>query len=353
MTALDALIIGGGPAGAAAAIRAAQLGRSVCLIDGSKPGEFKIGESLPPASTRLLKDLGASAALGPGIAAPSYGNQSSWGGPELRDTDFIRDPAGHGWHVDRAQFDAALRRIASQHGAQVFEQTRPSTVSREPDIWRVPLGDETIQARFVIDCGGRASSFARSQSVRRKPFDRLIAIVAQFDSADQDSRTLVESAPCGWWYTSLVPTGRCVAVFHTDAGSDSSRTARSIEGFCALLASTLHVRRRLRDDAPIGGLTVLSAATTRLECFAGPGWLAAGDAAMSFDPLSSQGIYTALYSGMKAAEAVDAALRSASPCAATYPATLERVFDAYLENRRLYYAGETRWPKNSFWHDRQ
>jgi flavin-dependent dehydrogenase len=354
MSAFDAVVIGGGPAGAAAAIRAAQLGRSVCLVDRSKPGEFKIGESLPPAATRLLNDLGASSALLPGIAEPSFGNRSAWGGPELRDTDFIRDPAGHGWHVDRARFDPALRVIAANHGARVCAQAEVSQISQVSGRkWQVRVGEETVESSWVIDCAGRASSFARSQSVRRKSFDKLMAVAAEFASADQDSRTLVESAPGGWWYTSLVPNGSRVVVFHTDAGSAVSRLARSIEGFCSLAASTVHVRDRLRGDRPSGRLRVVSAATSCLDLFHGPGWLAAGDAAMTFDPLSSQGIYTALYGGMKAAEAMDAALRRGDHCANSHTETLDRVFDTYIEYRHMYYAGETRWPKISFWRSRQ
>jgi flavin-dependent dehydrogenase len=346
MKAFDALVIGGGPAGAAAAIRAAQLGCSVCLVDRSKPGEFKIGESLPPAATRLLHDLGASAACQPGIATPSFGNQSAWGGPELRDTDFIRDPAGHGWHLDRSRFDATLREIASQKGVRVYRASVSSASRTSADAWRVAVGDETIEARWVIDCAGRASSFVRSQSVPRKSFDRLIAIFSQFDSANEDSRTLVESASCGWWYTSLLPGGRRVVVFHTDAGIEASRIARSPEGFHALLTSTLHVCDQVTGQGRRPA--VVSAATARLARFHGPGWFAAGDAAMSFDPLSSQGIYTALYSGMKAAEAVANLLQ-----AAEYSELLDRVFDAYLEHRRIYYGDERRWPESPFWRVRQ
>lgn len=361
MKVFDALVIGGGPAGAAAAIRCAQLGLSVCLVDASKPDEFKIGESLPPAATRILNDLGASAALEPPVAMPCYGNQSAWGGPELRDTDFIRDPAGPGWRVDRARFDSTLRCVASQAGAQLRVETRVRSVSRA-ETWRVEIGDETIEAQWLIDCGGRKSSIAPA---RRKSYDRLIAIVAEFEPVssehegalrvftepviaqrcqsprDEDSRTLVESASTGWWYTSLLPNGRRVVVFHTDGRTQ----ARPREGFRALLQSTLHIPRRVTGDP--ARLTVVSAATTRLEAFHGPGWLAAGDAAMSFDPLSSQGIYTALYSGMKAAEAV----HSGSPAA--YAANLDQIFEAYLDHRREYYRAEARWSENPFWSSRQ
>src|SRR5438445_13201257 len=49
-----------------------------------------------------------------------------------------------------------------------------------------------------------------------------------------------------------------------------------------------------------------------LQPFAGPAWFAVGDAACSFDPLSSQGLLNALYTGLAAAEATDRNLSGAS-----------------------------------------
>jgi len=369
MTGFDVLVIGGGPAGSAAAIRAAQFGHSVCLVDRARPDEFKIGESLPPAATRLLKDLRALPACGPGLAVPSFGNQSAWGGAALLGTDFIRDPAGHGWHVDRPRFDSALREIAAQAGAQIRRWTRVSWACRTSrEVWRVTLkseaksdaGPEVVEARWIVDCGGRASSFARHQPVRRKYYDRLMAVIAEFAAGDDgavpeaDSRTLVESAPCGWWYTSLVPGRRRVVVFHSDAGSDASRLARTPDGFRSVLESTAHVQNRLRDGGyrMAGPLRVASANTTRLENFSGAGWLAAGDSAMSFDPLSSQGIFTALYSGLKAADALRDFFCGRGDAGAAYAETLGRVFQTYLGNRERYYGYERRWPESPFWRSR-
>ncbi|HYG83191.1 MAG TPA: FAD-dependent oxidoreductase, partial [Pyrinomonadaceae bacterium] len=90
--AYDVAIVGGGPAGAAAALTLSRAGRRVLLVDANQPSAFKIGEALPPAARPLLSDLG----LWDGIAAdghlPCYGNLSAWGAQRLDETAFIFDP---------------------------------------------------------------------------------------------------------------------------------------------------------------------------------------------------------------------------------------------------------------------
>lgn len=77
--------------------------------------------------------------------------------------------------------------------------------------------------------------------------------------------------------------------------------------------------------------------------FHGPNWLATGDAALSFDPLSSQGILTAITSGILAANAF---LEEDLDGYSTY---LDATYDAYLKNLSEYYDLEQRWPDEPFW----
>src|SRR5438270_11930034 len=111
----DALVVGGGPAGAAAALMLTKVGWSVCLVDVG--GQcVKIGESLPPAVTLLLRDLGLWDGFLREGHLPCFGNVSAWGSDELAQTDFIFDPYGNGWHLDRIRFDAFLRNAARDAG---------------------------------------------------------------------------------------------------------------------------------------------------------------------------------------------------------------------------------------------
>ena len=82
---------------------------------------------------------------------------------------------------------------------------------------------------------------------------------------------------------------------------------------------------------------------------AGDRWLAVGDAALALDPLSSQGILTAMYSGMLAGRALDTHLSGNPKRLASYPARLGAIATAYRRNRQAFYAMEWRWPDQAFW----
>ena len=113
-------MLGGGPAGAAAAITLARAGRSVVVIEKSHYEQPRIGETLPPAARPLLARL---AVWEPFLAAghlPSPGVLSVWGDDELYENHFIFNPYGQGWHLDRQRFDRMLARAARHAGASAY-----------------------------------------------------------------------------------------------------------------------------------------------------------------------------------------------------------------------------------------
>jgi flavin-dependent dehydrogenase len=95
-----------------------------------------------------------------------------------------------------------------------------------------------------------------------------------------------------------------------------------------------------------------NAGSARLDRFVGDGWIAAGDAALSFDPLSSQGILTALYTGMRAGQALHAHLAGDETALAPYADRLEEIHRAYEQNRTVFYGFEQRWAQAPFWRRR-
>ena len=363
--AFDVGVIGGGPAGATAATTLARSGLRVLLVDDACRPVFKVGEGLPPAAAPLLCDLGVSPHLDADGHLRSHGNDSAWGGPQLQSTSFLRDPNGPGWHLDRARFDASLREVARRAGACVRTSIRVRSATCSSLGWLLTLdgnGSETrASASWVIDCTGRRSSVARANGAVRVKDDRLVASVARFTPArdrscgDVDSTTLVEAAPHGWWYTALVPAHQRIVVYLTDATDPTAIQSRTTDGFALLLKQSRHIQARLADHGYIIAArpTLVAADTSRLTCPAGDRWVAAGDAALAFDPLSSQGILTALYSGMRAAQAVSAHLAGDCHAIPAYTERIDAVYTAYLDHRRRYYGYERRWPRHEFWRSRR
>ena len=346
-------VVGGGPAGAAAARVLAAAGRRVLLLDAPAASRRKVGESLPGAVRPLLRRLGALDTVEGAGHRRGRGVWSAWGRSDLVVAhEPIASPHGAGWHLDRSRFDRDLRRLAEEAGATV-RSGRVQHLERSGNGWR-PAGDggEVVVARFVIDATGRAATLARALGSVRRRDDDLVAVVAWVRATDDDDRTLVEATPNGWWYTARLPGDERALAFHTLPG-EAAATLRRPERWAAQLAATRHLARLVPD--PAGQILEISGAEAcgaSLDHSGGDGWLAVGDAALSFDPLSSQGLLTALYSGLLAGEAIAAALGGDPALLHAYPARLDEVRRAYLRNHRHAYRDETRWPDRPFWRGR-
>src|SRR5262245_66421238 len=169
---IDVLVVGAGPAGATAALNLAPL-RQVALVDRrSRPGP-RIGESLPPAARRLLTDMGLWESFSAQDHSPCYANRAAWGSAQPVETDFLRDPDGHGWHIDRAGFELWLRAVAVDRGALLLAPARLQSMEWDGRRWHVGLattaGSIELMARLVIDAAGRAAPVAGRAGAGRVP----------------------------------------------------------------------------------------------------------------------------------------------------------------------------------------
>ena len=169
-----------------------------------------------------------------------------------------------------------------------------------------------------------------------------------------DDLTFVAASPDGWWYTAALSSDRRVIAYFTDRRDRTAGESRSCEGYVRMMAEAPAVHRRAIGSGyvPETPPRFVGAESSRLERFVGPGWISAGDAAAAFDPLSSQGIFFALRSGVNAARAVRAALLGDGQAVEGYSQGLEHAFLAYLAQRQAYYRAEQRWMERPFWRTR-
>jgi flavin-dependent dehydrogenase len=98
------------------------------------------------------------------------------------------------------------------------------------------------------------------------------------------------------------------------------------------------------------GPRITDAGLAYMDRVAGPGWVATGDAAVSFDPLSSQGIVTALLMGRAAGTAITAMLRKGDPePLLAYGSEYAALLEQHRRQRSAFYGLEGRWPDAAFW----
>jgi flavin-dependent dehydrogenase len=343
------LIAGGGVAGCATALALLRRGcTSVTLVDpGPTPGP-RVGETLPPDARRLLGLLGVGASFDQQGHAPCHGSTACWGSAERGFNDHFTHPQGHGWHLDRARFDAWLADQAA--GATWVRGARVVEVQREGSTWQVTSSaGHTWTAAWLVDATGARSSLGRRLGAHRLEHDRLLYLahtLAADPSQPRSGQTWLEATPDGWWYAAQLPSGDWTVALATDQARDFTRP----ETWLDALSQTLHLGPRLahlraREAAP----QVWAAPSSLLGPPAGPGWLAVGDAAASYDPICARGIHKALTDGLRAASA----LCGEGDGLAGYAAQTVLSYRAYLQERAWLYALEARWPEAPFWQRRR
>lgn len=353
---IEYLIIGGGPAGLAAAIALAAVGREVVVVERTDYSGPRMGETLPPTANSILERLGMTSDLASASYLRCPGTVCCWGRNEPRIYDYLFDPDGDGLHLDRAAFDAALASKACDAGATILIRNNVLSCHLRDSVWNVnvasPQGERHFQALTLIDAAGRRPWPGRPS--RRQAFDRQVALVGMFEIEEHrksiDRRTYVEAVSSGWWYSASLPNNRLAVAYFTEADLLHGRVENRAALWSTLMLDTHLTRDRLDFARPLCDLRVVPASSTIADPIASLKYIAVGDAASTIDPLSSQGILYALISGLAAAEAlVDPAQ---SHAVQHYSRVIVARFQDDLSTRQRFCQSEIRWPDSPFWRRR-
>jgi flavin-dependent dehydrogenase len=349
----DVVILGGGPSGAASAISLRQTFPSlrVLMVEASDYSRTRAGEVLPPIARGLLEHLGVLSKM-TGVGSAARGLACAWGETRVRETSYFYGLAGEGWHLERNRFDAMLATQAKELGAEVQLRTSMHFAERSGEGWHLSVsGGKRVEARWVIDATGRSAVFSRKQGARRIVRDSLTAFSRVFAcDGVAEARTLVEACSMGWWYTAPLPGVRRVVSLLTDA--DLGRRARLATEQCWLqeLERSEHVRSLVDHGTLLPGALIRSAATAALDRVVGDRWIATGDAAAAFDPLSAQGMTSAMRSGILAGFTVgDVLIKRKTTAVQRYTAIARVQQGSFVRTHRAHYAEEQRWSDQPFW----
>jgi flavin-dependent dehydrogenase len=279
--------------------------------------------------------------------------------------------------VDRTQFDSALRNKAKHAGTCYSFGSKFTGCERQAADagggWQVSvvhtasgsdISNQQLNTRFLLDATGRQAVVAKSVGIQVNRTDKLCAFVQlyQSDAVQETSDfTLLEATQDGWWYSNLLPDGEHrVVVFHTDRDMPQAKLASSQDGFDALLQRSGHILSTLKTQQfeKCKALKSTTACSQRLEHFTAEGFLAIGDAAQAYDPLSSQGMAKALQSGVSAGQLVSYALESVEqPELVTtylerYSKNQEKLWQQYKQQFHYFYQSQPRWGDQAFWQRR-
>ena len=350
-------IIGGGIAGCIAAISLVD-DFEVILIDKLKEPKDRIGESLAPAAQRILRELNLCQNLSSELEQKLYrknlGMQSYWGSDQVYFVDHMRNPDGLGLNLDRKEFEVYLRFVAQQHGVHCLWGSRFYSTEYKNNSWNLIIKSDTethsIQSELVIDATGRQSLFARSQGIERTHYDKLIACWMSLPNTLENQMSTISASRNGWWYSAVIPNNKRVIAFQTDSDLYEKSQFKSIEALLELSKENTHISAIL-DSSPVDTIDfhgVTAANSTKLNQVAGNQWVAIGDAAISFDPLSSQGMFNAMASAMQLKHLITQ-LGFGEELSRHYSHQIDSIWQRYLDHKNIFYRQELRWRNSEFW----
>jgi len=357
----DILIIGGGIAGCIAAISLIDT-YQVTLVDKLPEPAERIGESLAPASQRILKQLDLLEGLenqGDTLYQKNVGMQSYWGSDQVHLVDDLRNPDGFVKNLNRQAFETYLRKTAEARGIDCLWVTKLYSSTYEDAHWQVqlrtnddPLQTFTLSAEFVIDASGRQAHFAKSLGIKRIVEDKLVACWVTLPNTKTNIMSTISASENGWWYSAVVPSDKRIVAFHTDADLIAKSELKTTASFLELAKENPVILSLLSEhENAIAFKGTVAANSTKLDQVAGQQWVALGDAALSFDPLSSQGMFHAMASAMQLRTLLlhygftDALQKN-------YTQQMEQIWHHYLKHKTIFYQAETRWKTAAFWERR-
>ncbi len=324
----DALVIGAGPAGTAAAAILAEQGHRVLVLERERFPRYHIGESLIPFTNVPLQRLGLIPRLESSAFVRKFSVQfvqpnGRASQPFYFFTRYGTDVA-QTWQVLRSEFDQILLDNAVARGAEVRQETEVLALLH--DAGRVTgvrvrdaAGQESeLHAPITLDCSGRESFAAVRHGWRLKdPKLNKVAVWTYYRGAKRDEgidagATTVAFVPDKGWFWYIPQHDDRISVGVVAEGKYLTRGG--LKEPAAIFEREIHENKWIADHlAPgtqVGPHFLTSEYSFHSRHCGAEGLLLVGDAFCFLDPVFSSGLMLALKSGVAAGEAVSEALRA-------------------------------------------
>ncbi|MET0420792.1 MAG: geranylgeranyl reductase family protein [Acidimicrobiia bacterium] len=349
----DVLVIGGGPAGAAAGYWLASAGHRVLIVEKKRfPREKTCGDGLTPRAVKQLEDMGLARQLQghlryDGLRAIAHNVTLEMPWPDHPDFP------SYGYVVRRRDLDQMVAARAVEVGAELWtgaaavEPMRDEAGSVVGAVIERDGVREEVRANYLVVADGSSSKFGWALGTARdrtyplgmalrgyftSPYHDEPWIESHLDLRDRQGNNL---PGYGWIFPvgdGTVNVG--VGLLSTFAGWKEVNTSTLMDAFVATAPKRWGISPETACGAPTGGKLPTGGS---VKPNIGPNWLVVGDAAGSVNPFNGEGISVAYETGRMAASAVSSALTTGDGWRLSqYPAEVQATYELYWKVARVF-----------------
>lgn len=300
----DCIIVGAGPAGGTAAYHLAKRGRSVLVLEKESLPRYKpCGGGVSPAIAQWF-DFDFSPAISLKINKIRY----TW---QMEDPVEAKVKTAEPiWMVRRDIFDHFLIQQAQKQGAELRDGTPVTSIEFKNDAWQVNTSGEPVVGRYLIAADGSHGPMAKWLGFKERKRRMAGALEVEIPNHNQNSPInfdfgLVKN---GYIWNFPKADGYSLGI-----GTFVGGGTQDLKGILAKYAESFGLN--VKNGKEYGHALALWDGDFQLHT---QNAVLAGEAACVVDPFTAEGIRPSIFSGMKAAEAIDKALAGQSDALAGY-----------------------------------
>lgn len=346
------LVVGGGPAGSAAAYWLAREGHEVILVEKKEfPRDKTCGDGLTPRAILQMQDMGfdfdvaefhritglrsyAGNDLMLEMVWPEHSRFPSWGGV-----------------MRRRDLDAQIATLAEKQGVLIKQKTTATPVIEDGQLVGAELTSggetETVNPAVTIIADGSMNRFGRDLGASRRrdypmgmaargyfssPMSKDPFLESQLDLRDRSGATM---PGYGWVFPlgdGTINVG--VGLLSTFKRWKHVNTTHMMSDYVATAPAHWELSEEAQLSRPVGGKLTMSFSKSPLV---GSNWIAIGDAAGAINPWNGEGISYAYETGRIAADHVGKAIANDDlGLLRRYPQHLEDEYGLYYKMARIF-----------------
>lgn len=332
-------VIGGGPAGSALALRLAQLGHDVLLIERDRFPRHHVGEAFASGIDVPLARLGVVDQVRRAAAVETAGTMRLWATTAVECA-----PPGSGRAgivVDRGEFDKVLLDRAQACGVRVVQPASVIGAHRSSAGWilRLRCGSSAavVSTRYVADASGRAGVL---RGATRRTSPKTAALSGYWSSCRRDPFARLEAGPDAWYWGTHLPGKRFVGMVFCDVEGSRRRPTIPRETRYGELIRRSTLLAPVVAGASLDRVMVRDATSRAAAEPIGPDWIRVGEASFAIDPLSSSGVQKALQTALTAAIVLHTQV--------TWPEDAEAAMAFYRDDQRFAIGQHAAWAASAY-----